>query len=315
MSANEGAVAAFLAQTGWQGAELHPIAGDASTRRYFRLLHPRRGRAVLVDSATQPVEPWLLVREKLAASGIRVPALFAADPLARLLLLEDVGDRHLDEAIENRDDERRLYGRAAELLCALRSVPTCGLPPLDPPTLCAQLELFLDEVAGALCETAKEEFRAIWRALLPPACAGPQRFVHRDLHARNLMVLDDDKLVVIDFQDAFEGPLLYDLVSLVQDVRRDLDPMVEEELVARVLAAHPRVPPEQAELQMAVLGAQRALRILGVFTRLAGPGGKPAYRRFLPRVRARLARNLTHPALAPLARWWNAHAKAIAFLE
>ncbi|MDW8123890.1 MAG: phosphotransferase [Geminicoccaceae bacterium] len=298
-------IARFLDRAAWCGARRVPIVGDASTRRYERLFHPRHGRAVLVDSGAQAVEPWLFVRDRLAGSGIRVPAVLAADADARLLLLEDLGDLHLDEAIDGPERAHRLYARAGALLRALAGVPAEGLPRLDAPALLAQLELFLEQVAGDLPAAAKDEFRALWAELLPSACTGPVVFVHRDLHCRNLMVLADDELAVIDFQDAFAGPALYDLVSLVQDVRYDLEPAVARMVVEGFLASRPDLDRSQVAPAIAILGAQRALRILGVFARLAGPGGKPFYRRFFPAVLERLARNLAHPALASFARWWQ----------
>lgn len=296
-------IAAFLAESGWAGAERRPLAGDASTRRYERLV-ARDGRAaVLMDSGALPIERWLEVRAWLAERGVRVPALLAADPAARLALVEDLGDRHLDEAATSPARERALYDRALDLLLAFQTAAPDFLPPLDPATLLAQLELFLEQVTPELGPDAQAEFRTAWNAVLPLACVGPRVFVHRDLHCRNLLVLADGELAVIDFQDAFAGPWLYDLVSLVQDVRRELSRDVADRLTRALRAARPEVDGADVERAVAVLGAQRAMRILAVFTRLAGPGGKPGYRAFLPRVERRLAENLAHPALAPVAAW------------
>lgn len=296
-------IAAFLARAGWAGAEHRPLAGDASTRRYVRVVGRDGRSAVLMDSRAEPIERWLRVRDWLAERGVRVPALFAADPGARLALLEDLGDRHLDEEATCPARESLLYGRALELLLAFRCPAPAFLPPLDPPTLLDQLELFLEQATPQLGPGAVAEFREAWSAVLPVACVGPRVFVHRDLHCRNLMVLEDDRLAVIDFQDAFAGPCLYDFVSLVQDVRRDVSPELARALAASLRAACPELDEAGFERATAILGAQRAMRILAVFTRLAGPGGKPGYRAFLPRVERRLAHNLAHPALAPVADW------------
>jgi aminoglycoside/choline kinase family phosphotransferase len=297
-------IAAFLAGAGWAGAERRPLAGDASTRRYERLVGRDGRSAILVDSAAEPIERWLRVRDWLAERGVRVPALFAADPVARLALLEDLGDRHLDEAATSPARESLLYGRALDLLLAFQCAAPAFLPPLDPPTLLDQLELFLEQVTPHLAPDAAAEFREAWQVVLPSACVGPQVFVHRDFHCRNLMVLEDDRLAVIDFQDAFAGPCLYDFVSLVQDVRRDVSPGLARDLAAGLRAACPELDEASFERATAILGAQRAMRILAVFTRLAHSGGKPGYRAFLPRVERRLAQNLAHPTLAPVADWW-----------
>lgn len=307
MGERAGLIAAFLAEAGWGRAERRPLVGDASTRRYERLVAGDGRTALLMDSGPLPIERWLEVRHWLAEQGLRVPGVLRADPRARLALLEDLGDRHLDEAAEDTASERLLYERALDLLLAFQRPAPAFLAPLDPPTLLDQLELFLEQVTPGLPSRAAAEFRSAWGAVLPLACVGPRVFVHRDLHCRNLMVLDDHALAVIDFQDAFAGPCLYDLVSLVQDVRRDLSPPVAARLVEGLRAARPELDDAGFERALAILGAQRAMRIMGVFTRLAGPGGKPGHRAFLPRVEGWLARNLAHPVLAPVAAWWDRH--------
>jgi len=302
-----GVIAAFLAAAGWASAERRPLVGDASTRRYERLVGRDGRTALLMDCGPSPLERWLEVRDWLAGRGVRVPAVLGADPRARLALLEDLGDRHLDEAASSPARESLLYGRALELLLAFQCPAPAFLPPLDPPTLLDQLGLFLEQVTPHLGPTAVAEFREAWSAVLPMACVGPQVFVHRDLHCRNLMVLDDDRLAVIDFQDAFAGPCLYDFVSLLQDVRRDVSPGLARRLATGLRAARPELDDPTFERATAILGAQRAMRILAVFTRLAGPGGKPGYRAFLPQVERWLAHNLAHPALAPVAAWCARH--------
>lgn len=303
MDARAALIDRFLETAGWRAAERRPLVGDASTRRYERLVTADGRTALLMDSGPAPLARWLEVRAWLAELGVRVPGLLAADPEARLALIEDLGDRHLDEAAETPGRAGELYARALELLLAFQRPPPSFLPTLDPPTLLDQLELFLEQVTPGLDAEAIRSFRAAWSEVLPLACAHPPVFVHRDLHCRNLMVLADGRLAVIDFQDAFAGPPAYDLVSLVQDARRDLGPAEAERLVAGVCAARPGLTPGELEREMAILGAQRAMRILGVFTRLAGPGGKPGYRAFLPRVERWLAHNLAHPALAPVRLW------------
>jgi aminoglycoside/choline kinase family phosphotransferase len=310
MDARAALIDRFLTDAGWRAALRRPLVGDASTRRYERLVAADGRTALLMDSGPIPVERWLEVRAWLAERGVRVPGLLAADPQARLVLIEDLGDRHLDEAVGAPGSEARLYARALELLLAFQRPPPPFLPPLDAPTLLDQLELFLEQVTPGLDPEAARAFRAAWSEVLPRAFGHPAVFVHRDLHCRNLMVLEGDRLAVIDFQDAFAGPPAYDLVSLVQDARRDLAPGQAERLVAGLRAARPGLAAAELEREMAILGAQRAMRILGVFARLAGPGGKPAYRAFVPRVEGWLARNLAHPALAPVAAWCRRHRPA-----
>lgn len=297
-------IAAFLAKAGWADARRQPLVGDASSRRYERLVAADGRTALLMDAGPIAIERWLEVDRWLADQGVRVPAVIEADPAARLALLEDLGDCHLDEAARDAEREARLYARARDLLLAFQRPAPTFLPSLDAATLLDQLELFLEHVTPHLPPSGAVAFRAAWQEVLPLACVGPQVFVHRDLHCRNLMVLPDSSLAVIDFQDAFAGPCLYDLVSLVQDARRDLRPEVARRLLAGVREVRPELDGAAFDRALAILGAQRAMRILAVFTRLAGVGGKPGYRAFLPRVEGWLARNLAHPALAPVAAWW-----------
>ena len=303
MGDRAGLIASFLETADWADAERRPLVGDASTRRYERLVAADGRTALLMDSGPVPIERWLAVRDWLAGRGVRVPEVLHASPPARLALIEDLGDRHLDEAADGPEREARLYERALELLLAFQCPAPAFLPLLDPPTLLDQLELFLEQVTPELPAAAAAEFRAAWSAVLEHACVGPRVFVHRDLHCRNLMVLADDRLAVIDFQDAFAGPCLYDLVSLLQDVRRDLSPETSARLLAGLRAVRPELTDAVFDRAVAILGAQRAMRILAVFTRLAGPGGKPGYRGFMPRVERWLRHDLAHPALVPVATW------------
>ncbi len=296
-------IAGFLEAAGWAGAERRPLVGDASTRRYERLVAADGRTALLMDSGPEPIERWLEVRDWLDGRGVRVPDVLQACPSVRLALIEDLGDQHLDEAADSPEREARLYERALELLVAFQCAAPAFLPSLDPATLLDQLELFLAQVTPELPAAVASAFRAAWAAVLPDACVGPKVFVHRDLHCRNLMVLADERLAVIDFQDAFVGPCLYDLVSLLQDVRRDLSVETAARLRAGLRAVRPELTETVFDRAVAILGAQRAMRILAVFTRLAGPGGKPGYGTFLPRVERWLRDDLAHPALAPVAAW------------
>jgi aminoglycoside/choline kinase family phosphotransferase len=298
---------AFLAAAGWGEASRAHLAGDLSARRYERLHRPDGGTAVLMDSAgDQPVDPWLAVAAWLRDIGLHPPAVLAADAPAGLLLLEDLGDGLIGRLIAEGAAEAPLYDAALDVLLRLQSVPPPAfLPPLDEPRLIAILDLFLEYLAP---DAPPEPFRAIWRDLLPLTRLGPPTFVYRDYHALNLLWRPERqglaRLGLIDFQDAFAGPAVYDLVSLLQDARRDIAPATAERVQGRWLAANPAATPDALAAALAVMGAQRALRILAIFERAATRLGKPGYRRDLsPRVQGHLRHDLAHPALQPLARW------------
>lgn len=314
---------AFLETNGWGGAGIAPLAGDASFRRYFRLRDGAR-RAVLMD-APPPNEncaAFVAIDAYLAARGVSVPRVFAAAPEQGLALLEDLGDSMFVRAIEEGADEAELYRAATDVLAHLHAEPMAesvaghAVGPYAEERMAREVALVLDWywpelMGGAADDALRASYAAAWAEVWPFARAHDDRLVQLDYHSPNLMWLPGRaglaRVGVLDFQDAMRGPAAYDLVSLVQDPRRDVPPALEPELVARYLAARPEFDRDAFAASYAVLGAQRAARILGVFVRLWRRDGKPGYLRHIPRVWSLLDRNLAHPALAPVARWFDAN--------
>ncbi len=288
--------AAFLAGAGWSDAARAPVAGDASARTYARLTRPDGGTAILMEdpAGAEPVRRFAAVAHRLRAAGLRPPEVRAMDPEAGLMLLEDLGDVTLAARLDAAPEEApALYGAAADLLAALRAAPADGLPPFGPDEMAAAADLAWTDWCGGAGDAP---WRGTLRAALAAHAGGPPVPILRDCHAENLM-WQGGVLRVIDFQDAMAGPDGYDLVSLLQDARRDVAAPAEAAALARWRAA---TGDGDLGARLAAIGAQRALRILGVFGRLAR-GGRPGYLRHAPRVRAHLTRNLAHPALGPLA--------------
>ena len=300
---------AFLAAHGWEDAEVTPLAGDASFRCDFRVSAPGR-RAVLMD-APPPHEdprPFVAVAAWLAERSLRAPAILAADLDAGLLLLEDFGDRRMREAIEASPDAAGdLYARAVDLLIELRCHPAGPLAPYDRAVLQREAALFVDWYCPAVgLDVDADGWRAAWDAVLGHALTSEPVTVLRDYHAENLMLVGDgDALGLLDFQDALAGHPAYDLVSLLQDARRDVDPEIERAMLVRYRAATGEG--EAFADAYHVLGAQRNAKILGIFTRLWRRDGKPRYPALCPRVWTYLERDLGHPVLAPVARWFDAN--------
>ena len=318
----EGA-SAFLKANGWGGAEIAPLAGDASFRRYFRVRDGAR-RAVLMD-APPPHEncaAFVAIDTYLAARGVSVPQVFASAPDEGLALLEDLGDSMFVRAIESGADEAELYRAATDVLAHLhaepmvQSVGSHAVGPYPEERMAREVALVLDWhwpelMGGAADDALRASYAAAWAEVWPLARTHDDRLVQLDYHSPNLMWLPDRdglaRVGVLDFQDAMHGPAAYDLVSLIQDPRRDVPPALEPELVARYLAARSEFDPRAFAASYAVLGAQRAARILGVFVRLWRRDGKSGYLKHIPRVWSLLDRNLAHPALAPVARWFDAN--------
>jgi N-acetylmuramate 1-kinase len=317
-------IRAFLAQAGWAHVPRRPLAGDASFRRYERLEAPGR-RAVLMDAPPpqEDVRPFLAVARLLQKLELSAPEILAEEVEAGLLLLEDFGDHTYTRLLADGGDEAALYRLAVDVLIALhrRFEPALGvgLPPYDAARLLAEAALLVDwylpAVAGAPTAPAlREEYLAMWRAMVPLAGALPATLVLRDYHVDNLMLLEGRTGLaacgLLDFQDAVIGSPAYDLVSLLEDARRDVSADLATALSERYLAAFSTVDRADFATAAAVLAAQRNCKILGIFTRLCVRDGKPQYLVHTPRLWRLVERDVSHPALTPLRRWLDRHIPA-----
>ena len=306
---------AFLATCGWQGAEILPLAGDASFRRYFRVVEGGRS-AVLMD-APPPHEdprPFIAIAEWLVSRGLSAPNVIARDLNKGLLLLDDFGDGRLRETVDSDPGrERELYALATDLLIDLhRHVAMPGLQPHGLTQWLEELQLFIDWYCPAVgAEIDVVGYRAAWTEALSPVAndgLGPVT-VLRDYHAENIMLISGREGIahfgLLDFQDALAGHPAYDLASVLEDAGRDVPPTIEREMIDRYAAAAGR----GAEFERAywALAAQRNTRILGVFTRLWKRDNKPNYRRYQPRMWGLLERDLAQPHLAPVRDWFEAN--------
>lgn len=306
----------FLAAAGWAGAEILPLAGDASFRRYFRVIAPNR-RAVLMD-APPPHEdprPFLAIARHLSDLGFSAPRALAADLDKGLVLLEDFGDARMRETIDAAPEaELRIYGDAVDLLARLhehRAAP--DLKPYGAKEYLREACLLTEWYTPAVGLTVDADgYRAAWGEALAPVLDDQSVTVLRDYHAENIMLIEGregiDALGLLDFQDALAGHPAYDLVSLLQDARRDVAPALEADMLARYKeAADPGPGFDHAYW---LLGAQRNAKIVGIFARLYKRDGKSRYLSFLPRVWGYLERDLEHPALAPVKAWFDANIPA-----
>jgi aminoglycoside/choline kinase family phosphotransferase len=303
--------AAFLDVHGW-GGEIRPLAGDASFRRYFRV-HAGDRTAILMD-APPPHEdprPFMAIAEWLAEHGFAAPTIYAADLEQGLVLIEDFGDDRLREAADAEPAaELALYAPAVDLLVELAKQPAGALQPYDRAVLHREVTLFVDWYCDAVGIVPDlEGYRDAWDAVFDHALAADPVTVLRDYHAENLMLVGADRrLGLLDFQDALAGHPAYDLVSLLQDARRDVAPAVEEAMLARYGAA---TGADEAFMHAYhVLGAQRNAKIIGIFARLWRRDGKARYAALCPRVWAYLERDLAQPVLAPVAAWFAANIPA-----
>ncbi len=300
----------FLDRAGWGKAKRRFLAGDASDRSYDRLTLGDK-TAVLMDAPPGKGDDpavFLAVADHLLTLGLSAPRCLAQDLTHGFLLLEDLGDGVFAKLIASDPAvERPLYQGATDVLVALQSrAPMAGLPNLQAAdwaeAACFALDFYRKAIVGDAGD--RTAFRDALQGLLTSHADGPRVMILRDYHAENLLWLPDRaglaRVGVLDFQLAQMGQPAYDLVSLLQDARRDVSRETSHDMMDRFKQATGAGAGFDAAY--AVLGAQRALRILGIFARLCLVAGKPGYLRLMPRVWGQLQENLAHPANAPLAR-------------
>jgi aminoglycoside/choline kinase family phosphotransferase len=310
----------FLERCGWAGARIEPLAGDASFRRYFRVIGDK-GQAVLMD-APPPHEdprPFVNVAEWLVSVGLSAPDIIGRDLDKGLLLLGDFGDARLRETLDaDPKRERELYALATDVLVHLHGHPPMpGLPPHGLEQWLEELALFTDWYCQAVeIEVDRDGYRAAWSRVLEPVAndgLGPVT-VLRDYHAENVMLIAGREGVahfgLLDFQDALAGHPAYDLASVLEDARRDVSPEVERAMIDRYVAATRQT--DAFERAYWALAAQRNTRILGVFTRLWKRDGKPHYRAFQPRMWGLLERDLAQTGMEPVRDWFDSNVPASA---
>lgn len=299
----------FLADAGWGAADRRFLAGDASDRSYDRLTVGDK-TAVLMDAPPgkgDDPETFLAIARHLAALGLSAPHCLAQDLINGFLLLEDLGDDIYARLIETTPAlENSLYKAATAVLAHLQAAPPAqNLPNLAAPDWAEAACFVVDWYRFAITADHADpsDFRAALADALIRYADGPRVMILRDYHAENLLWLPERhgiaRVGLLDFQLAQLGQPAYDLVSLLQDARRDVSRETELAMIQQFLSLT-----GSAEVifrpAYAALGAQRALRILGVFARLCLHGGKPAYVALIPRVWQQLQRNLAAPELAKL---------------
>ncbi|MBC9249361.1 aminoglycoside phosphotransferase [Pseudomonas alcaligenes] len=310
--------AAFVARHWHAEATLQALPADASARRYFRL---PGASLLLMDSppAGEPLAPYLRVAELLHEQGLSAPRVLAADEQAGLALIEDFGQATYTRLLAAGQAEAPLYELAVDCLVALHRAPAeqaAVLPAYNDQRLADEFALFIDWYAPLLLGAAPSSaLRTAYMALFDGLCdlvAGRREaLVLRDFHVDNLMLLEERSGVaacgLLDFQDALHGACAYDLMSLLEDARRDLPRELQDNLLQRYLAQRPQLDREAFLADYAVLAAQRHAKVLGIFVRLAKRDGKLGYLAHLPRVLRLFREALERPALHPLRDFLDCH--------
>lgn len=301
----------FLDAAGWGSRARTRIAGDASNRSYDRLTNADGSTAILMDAPPEKgedVRPFMRIATFLTAQGLSAPEILFADDERGFLLLEDLGDDLFARVIA-RDPtaERNLYEAAVDALVHLHKASPPPLTEYSAEVMTSLAALVFDwylvGTESAVDEAGRDDIIGALKRHL--AALGPTRVVVlRDYHAENLIWLPRRdgvaRVGLLDFQDAVLGHPAYDLVSVLQDARRDVPPDLASEMFNRFVMKAGLDAGAMSEAY-ALLGLQRNLRILGVFARLSLKDGKRHYIDLIPRVWAHVLHNLSHPALSDLA--------------
>jgi aminoglycoside/choline kinase family phosphotransferase len=338
----------FLEEAGFLGAQRERMPGDASTRSYARLTGSN-GTSILMNSPRRPdgppiydgksysaavhlaedVKPFVAIDNGLRARGFSAPAIHHGDLDSGFLITEDFGSAGVVEGDPPQPIADR-YETATDMLAELHREALPETLPLTPQLtydiplfdidawlveIGLMLEWYLPDRRAEISQQRRDEFVAMWRALLEKPAAAPRTWVLRDFHSPNIIWLGDRagirRIGLIDFQDAVLGPAAYDLVSLLQDARIDIPEQLELTLLTRYIrtrrAADAGFDPAGFAELYAIMSAQRNTRLLGTFARLNRRDGKPQYLRHQPRIWTYLGRSLAHPALAAFRQWYAAN--------
>ena len=311
----------FLSTTDFRGAQQDALPGDASFRRYIRLNQDGR-RAMLMDAPPthEDVRPFAQMAKHLLSLGLSAPEILAEDDDNGFLLLEDFGDDTFTNLLAKGASEGELYTLATDVLAALHNLDRCPpwLAPYDDERLLAETALlpdwFMEAHGLPLTTDARAAYDRAWLDLFAQVHSGERALVLRDYHVDNLMRLDGREgnraCGLLDFQDALAGHPAYDLMSLLEDARRDVPQSLQDEMKARYHAARGTKDIESFDAAYAILAAGRHAKVIGIFTRLDRRDGKPGYLKHIARLWRLLEHSLEHPQLACVKAWMDAHIPA-----
>lgn len=282
-------------QLGVDSIDIAPASADASFRRYFRVTAKGRDYIVMdAPPAHEDCRPFVMVARLFADAGVHVPQVLAQDLEQGFLLLTDLGSTTFLAALDE-DSARELYLAANDALIRIQQASRPGvLPEYDRALLARELMLFPEwyvakHLGLTLNDAQKAVLDKVFERILANNLAQPRVYVHRDWHSRNLMVSDPNP-GILDFQDAVYGPITYDLVSIYRDAYIQWDEEQQLDWVIRywerARAARLPVREDFGDFwrDFEWMGAQRQIKVLGIFARLYHRDGKDGYLKDMPRV-------------------------------
>jgi tRNA threonylcarbamoyl adenosine modification protein YjeE len=280
----------------------------------------------------EDVKPFVALATGLRERGFSAPEILEADLEHGFLIIEDLGSEPIASGTPPAPIQKR-YEAAVDTLLALHGLWLPDILPVAPgvehtipryslDALLIEAELLLDwyipAAGGAVSESMRTMFTDLWRGAMLPVLTAQPTWVLRDYHSPNLLWLPEREGIqhigLLDFQDAVMGPPAYDLASLLQDARVDVPETIEVSLLTHYCRVRKYRDPQFQVVPFAetyaILAAQRATKILGIFARLDRRDGKPQYLRHMPRIWGYLQRSLTHPSLTSLQAWYRSHVPA-----
>lgn len=345
------AINQLLQKAGWDRANRQFMMGDASARAYERLTNPDGAPAILMISPPRPdgppvrggkpysaiaklaenITPFVALADGLRALNLSAPRILAADLATGLAILEDFGHASVIDAngpiaeryLESIGVLAHMHGATLPTRLPVPDAEPYDIPVFDLDAMLIEVELLCEwyapHVRAVLSSSAQAVFSSLWRETLQEIVHGPQTWVLRDYHSPNLMWLPQRsglaRVGLLDFQDCVQGSPAYDVASLAQDARVNVTPELELKLLGHYAmlrkAQDPAFDMAAFARAYAIMGAQRATKVLGIFARLNKRDGKPQYLAHMPRVRAYLLRDLAHPALGKLKTWYENHLPAL----
>lgn len=314
----------FMAAIGWDHVTMEALQADASFRRYYRLSGTDKPCLLMQDPPDRPpippyvmVEPFIMIAEHLRDLGLRAPKIHFKDLENGLLVIEDFGNDTYTQLFNAGHDPKPLYEMAVDALVHLHKHPkrnNIALKPYSDDQLVDEAMLLLDWYYPSLTgkkptPEMKESFGQVWKQLFAKMPKDQQTLVLRDYHVDNLMLAKDGKGIgkcgLLDFQDALIGQFSYDLMSLLEDARRDVPADLKKHLYDRYMTAMGKdLDRDGFDYSFRVLAAQRHAKVLGIFVRLHERDGKDRYLQFIPHVHKLFMQSVNDPALAPLKQWF-----------
>lgn len=320
----------FLETASWHNTHESLLAQDASFRTYYRLKDPSSENSVVLMDAPpshETLHSFIHIANLLRKLALRVPQILHEDQELGFLILEDFGDQTFTNILQKGADPKKLYTLAIDALAHIhqnlcsQDLSNQSLDFYTVEKALLESKLFIDWYVPAvalypLSQAALLEFESLFKTHFEKISSFPQGLTLRDFHADNLMIVPKNSknplsaCGILDFQDAVIGPLIYDLVSLLEDVRHDIDPQLSQSLKTYYKNIFPTTPWKddiQFENAYAFWALQRNLKILGIFTRLFLRDKKERYLSYIPRTLKLIEHELSHPSLKDLKQWFDHH--------